>query len=77
MMFDSRTYDDMTPQFTTLINGGIQALVYNGDADAVCNFIGAEVFLKNLGYPATTLYKVTPPPTTHTHKSHPYTPHIT
>jgi len=53
----TKTYDDMTHQFTTLISGGIQGLVYNGDVDAACNFIGDEFFVKNLGYEATSLYK--------------------
>ena len=53
-----RIYDDMVTQFTTLISGGVQGLVYNGDVDGACNFIGDEYFVKNLGYRATTLYKV-------------------
>ena len=53
-----KTYQDMVPQFTTLIEGGIQGLVYNGDVDAACNFIGDEYFVENLGYRASSQYKV-------------------
>ncbi|VDK17978.1 unnamed protein product [Anisakis simplex] len=45
-----RQYNDTTPFFEQMINSGLDLhiLVYNGDTDAVCNFLGAERFASRL-----------------------------
>ncbi|XP_056134183.1 cathepsin A-like [Lampris incognitus] len=60
--------DDVGQQYTTLyatmreiylklLSVGIQALVYNGDTDMACNFLGDQWFVEDLGQNATTKYQ--------------------
>lgn len=53
-----RQYYDMTPAVKELVDSGrLRSLIYNGDVDMVCNFIGDQWFVNNLGYKNTTEYK--------------------
>ena len=45
-----REYSDMSPFFQTLSAAGIRGLVYNGDNDMACNFVGNQWFVEALGY---------------------------
>lgn len=40
----------MTPQVTKLINSGVVGVIYNGDVDIVCNFMGDQWFADSLGF---------------------------
>ena len=48
----NQTYPDMTPFFDTIIKNnkqkGFRILVYNGDVDMICNFLGDSWFIENL-----------------------------
>ncbi|CAH8619892.1 unnamed protein product [Heterobilharzia americana] len=46
-----RQYDDLSPQYTELLQSGIHVLIYNGDVDMACNYIGDEWFVDNLNLP--------------------------
>ena len=37
-----RNFGTMTPQVRHIIDSGIQVLIYNGDIDTVCNFLGDQ-----------------------------------
>ena len=47
-------YGSMEPFFRTLQGAGIRGLVYNGDTDMACNFLGDEWFVEALGYEASS-----------------------
>lgn len=60
--------DDVAEQYTTLystmkevylklLSLGLRALVYNGDTDMACNFLGNQWFVEDLGLKATTKYQ--------------------
>ncbi|XP_074474993.1 lysosomal protective protein [Sebastes fasciatus] len=61
--------DDVGEQYTTLyqtvkevylklLSLGLRALVYNGDTDMACNFLGDQWFVEDLGLKATTKYQI-------------------
>lgn len=53
-----RQHYNMAPVVKTLVDSGcLRSLIYNGDVDMVCNFLGDQWFVKNLGYKNTTEYK--------------------
>lgn len=52
-----RVYDTMTPQVTQLINAGVRGLIYNGDVDMACNFLGDEWFANSLGFKVKESYE--------------------
>jgi len=43
-----RVYTDMTAQYHKAISKGLRVLVYNGDVDMACNFLGDEWFVSSL-----------------------------
>jgi len=49
-------YYDMTPQFNYLLPQ-VRAVLYNGDLDTVCNFIGDQWFAEQLGREVTDDYR--------------------
>lgn len=44
-----RLYQTMRPQVLQLIKSGKRGLIYNGDVDMACNFLGDEWFADALG----------------------------
>lgn len=54
----NRQYYDMAPVVKELVDSGcLRSLIYNGDVDMVCNFIGDQWFVTNLGYKNATEYQ--------------------
>ncbi|RTG86856.1 cathepsin A (carboxypeptidase C) [Schistosoma bovis] len=49
-----RIYHDLTEQYMKLLKSKIVILIYNGDIDMVCNYIGDEWFVDNLNLTADT-----------------------
>jgi cathepsin A (carboxypeptidase C) len=47
----TRVYDDMRAQYLELAEAGVRGLVFNGDWDMACNFIGDQWFVDSLGFP--------------------------
>ncbi|KAG8196084.1 hypothetical protein JTE90_007824 [Oedothorax gibbosus] len=53
-----RIYNTMVPQLLQLINSGkLRGLIYNGDVDMACNFLGDEWFSHNLGFKVLADFK--------------------
>ncbi|XP_051830552.1 lysosomal protective protein-like [Antechinus flavipes] len=52
-----RQYMDMAPFYQELLQSDVRILVYNGDTDMACNFLGAEKFVESLNQPAMTTYQ--------------------
>jgi len=44
-----RQYADMKQQYQALLGAGVRALVYNGDVDMACNYLGDQWFIEALG----------------------------
>lgn len=39
----------MHPQITKILNNKVRVLLYFGDTDGVCNFLGGQLFADSLG----------------------------
>ncbi|OTF80101.1 hypothetical protein BLA29_008573 [Euroglyphus maynei] len=59
----TRIYRDMTDQVKELIDAGLKGIIFNGDFDTVCNYLGNRwydtitiKFVESLGYKADTEY---------------------
>ncbi|KAM6223756.1 lysosomal protective protein-like [Rhynchocyon petersi] len=52
-----RQYMDMAPFYRELLQLDIRALVYNGDTDMACNFLGGEKFVEALKQPMVSAYQ--------------------
>lgn len=53
----SNTYKTMKPQITQLLKAGKRGLIYNGDVDMACNFLGDEWFVDDLGLELVNDYR--------------------
>ncbi|XP_075255368.1 lysosomal protective protein-like [Convolutriloba macropyga] len=55
-------HDDVYYEMKALIDSGVRVMVFSGDSDYAVNFIGAEYFIRSLGYKPTSYYRqwVTP-----------------
>lgn len=49
----TRQYTDMTDVYTFIHEAGIKGLIYNGDVDMACNYLGDQWFIENLNYTVT------------------------
>lgn len=43
-------YPSMKDAYLKLLSLGVRALVYNGDTDMACNFLGDQWFVEDLGF---------------------------
>ncbi|KAM7424046.1 hypothetical protein PAMA_000417 [Pampus argenteus] len=50
-------YPTVKDVYLKLLSLGLRALVYNGDTDMACNFLGDQWFVEDLGFKATTKYQ--------------------
>ncbi|XP_056614995.1 cathepsin A-like [Triplophysa dalaica] len=50
-------YETVKKVYQKLLASGLRALVYNGDTDMACNFLGDQWFVEDLGQKATTMYQ--------------------
>lgn len=50
-------YPTMKDVYLKLLSLGLRGLVYNGDTDMACNFLGDQWFVEDLGLKATTKYQ--------------------
>ncbi|XP_076023737.1 lysosomal protective protein [Genypterus blacodes] len=53
----SNLYSTVKPVYLKLLSLGLRALVFNGDTDMACNFLGDQWFVEGLGLKATTKYQ--------------------
>ena len=61
MLNYQRAVQDVTPLWAKLISQGYPGMLYNGDADMACNFLGEEEAIASLNLPQTsptTLWKM-------------------
>ncbi|KAJ3594059.1 hypothetical protein NHX12_006391 [Muraenolepis orangiensis] len=54
----TRLYETMKDFYLKLLSLGVRSLVYNGDTDMACNFLGDQWFVEDLGIQATTKYQM-------------------
>lgn len=47
-------YETMKEVYLKLLSRGLRALVYNGDTDMACNFLGDQWFVEDLGLEVRT-----------------------
>ncbi|KAM6942590.1 lysosomal protective protein [Xenentodon cancila] len=50
-------YSTVKEVYLKLLSLGLRALVYNGDTDMACNFLGDQWFVEDLGIKATSIYQ--------------------
>lgn len=50
-------YTSMRPQITDLLNGGLKGILYYGDVDIVCNFLGGQWFADGLNRTVLSQYR--------------------
>ncbi|XP_063045400.1 cathepsin A-like [Engraulis encrasicolus] len=50
-------YQTVRPVYEKLLSLGLRALVYNGDTDMACNFLGDQWFVEQLGLKTTVPYQ--------------------
>ncbi|XP_042263014.1 cathepsin A-like [Thunnus maccoyii] len=50
-------YPTVKDVYLKLLSRGLRALVYNGDTDMACNFLGDQWFVEDLGLKSTTKYQ--------------------
>uniref|UniRef100_A0A7N6AVS3 Carboxypeptidase n=1 Tax=Anabas testudineus TaxID=64144 RepID=A0A7N6AVS3_ANATE len=50
-------YQTVKEVYLKLLSLGLRVLVYNGDTDMACNFLGDQWFVEDLGLKATSLYQ--------------------
>uniref|UniRef100_A0A671MA78 Carboxypeptidase n=1 Tax=Sinocyclocheilus anshuiensis TaxID=1608454 RepID=A0A671MA78_9TELE len=50
-------YETVKDVYEKLLALGLRALVYNGDTDMACNFLGDQWFVEQLGHKASTQYQ--------------------
>uniref|UniRef100_A0A3B5M0S7 Carboxypeptidase n=1 Tax=Xiphophorus couchianus TaxID=32473 RepID=A0A3B5M0S7_9TELE len=53
----SMLYHTMKEVYLKLLSLDLRALVYNGDTDMACNFLGDQWFVEDLGFKATSRYQ--------------------
>ena len=51
-------YSTVKDVYEKLLSLGLRALVYNGDTDMACNFLGDQWFVEQLGYKVCVRYSV-------------------
>uniref|UniRef100_A0A2I4CUG1 Carboxypeptidase n=1 Tax=Austrofundulus limnaeus TaxID=52670 RepID=A0A2I4CUG1_AUSLI len=51
-------YSTMKNVYLKLLSLGLRALVYNGDTDMACNFLGDQWFVEDLGLKETSKYQI-------------------
>lgn len=49
-------YETVKDVYQKLLASGLRALVYNGDTDMACNFLGDQWFVEDLGQKVSPSY---------------------
>lgn len=50
-------YTDLSPQILELVDANLRILIYNGDVDMACNFLGDQWFVDSLGLQLVSDYQ--------------------